>query len=275
MTNHFNEVQYDIIKDRIFYYFLGLLSTDGNIQHNSISIELQKKDGENILPYIFNWAKRCKMRPKLDITKFRSSKLVQSGSEYMRLRIYSTMLSRVIQTEYKIPKNKSLILEIFDIPSAFFIDYLRGVFDGDGTIYLKQKRYDIEIYSGSKRYLEQLSNRICAILDNDTEHIRTRERSFANNSLYVLMYYGKQAEKVADIMYSDIKNQPYLARKHSVWSNFIFEPDSRWWTKEHIELLTKKYHSMSPLEIANTIGKTERAVQMKALKIGLRKGNLT
>lgn len=80
--------------------------------------------------------------------------------------------------------NKSLVIRLVKVPDKFFFDFLRGYFDGDGTIYSyfdKRWKNSFMFYtgfvSGSKQFLEWVSNKIYNLTEYEA-NIKKCPRSY-------------------------------------------------------------------------------------------------
>lgn len=116
--------------------------------------------------------------------------------------------------------NKSLTM-LFPkhLPSSLMSDFVRGYFDGDGTLYLEKRKKSysprVVFTSGSKKFLENLSDVItkyCSL-----EEIK---KIYASRRSYQLVYKTKKANKVLDFMFSKIDDKNiFLKRKYSIYNN--------------------------------------------------------
>lgn len=112
---------------------------------------------------------------------------------------------------------KSLIIELPEIPDSYFQFFLRGYFDGDGCIHIEKARGRLKIIftSGSKKFLEQISNRIQTFLGDIKFGI------YINRRTYKLTYNSKNAETISNFIYQDIVNAPYLKYKYKKYTEYL------------------------------------------------------
>lgn len=117
--------------------------------------------------------------------------------------------------------NKSLTM-LFPkhIPSGLLSDFIRGYFDGDGTIYLERRKNNYipraVFTSGSKKFLENLSSLI-------TRHcsLAKIKKIYDSHRSYQLVYKTKEAMKVLDFMFSRVGNKNiFLERKYNIYNSF-------------------------------------------------------
>jgi hypothetical protein len=108
---------------------------------------------------------------------------------------------------------KSHILATLNIPREYYLDFLRGLFDGDGTTYSYiDKRWKssfmfcVSFAAASRPFLDyiQLTSATCARMVKGTIRSSTRAHSLA--------YAKSDSLKLVKFMY-DRDELPYLARK--------------------------------------------------------------
>jgi len=117
--------------------------------------------------------------------------------------------------------NKSLTM-LFPkyIPHNLMADFVRGYFDGDGTIYLEKRKNSYApravFTSGSKKFLEGLSGVVTKYCD-----LIKIKKVYNSHRSYQLVYKTKEATKVLDFMFGRMnKENLFLERKYSIYSNF-------------------------------------------------------
>ncbi len=124
----FNENYFDIIDTEEKAYILGLLAADGYIRHGEIAMSLQEEDKE-----ILEKIKVC-----LESTyplKFVKPRQPTHKNQYL-LNLSSVYLSKRL-AELGLVQKKSLILKFpteNQIPKFLLRHYIRGYFDGDGSL---------------------------------------------------------------------------------------------------------------------------------------------
>lgn len=131
------------------FYLLGLFATDGTVGRNRnskyIDISLHKND-KALLE---------------DIQRvFRTNKPLHVAKDQLRFTLYSDKLYDLM-VGWGVGERKSLTLEITkEIPMEFLSDFLRGVFDGDGSITGKSiGKADITFCTtGSEKFANQIKS---------------------------------------------------------------------------------------------------------------------
>ena len=206
-------------------YILGFIAADGNVakKENAISIQLHEKDAE-ILEKIKELTDSS--RP-LDFYK------TSQGRDSVKFQVWSAEWKRDLAV-YNIVPNKSLILKppTF-LDEKYYKDYIRGYFDGDGSIWTRKDHLNQcywDIVGASKEMIvwirEVLANQF-GIVNNKilTDHLDT------GVIMYKITYVGKaKLQQIYDALYSD-RNCLSLKRKRekieTILSNSHETPYSR------------------------------------------------
>ena len=137
-------------------YAVGLIATDGCLSKDGRHIDFTSQDLEQVKNF-----KKCLGLKNIKIG------LKTSGSSkkmYPRLQFGDVNFYGWLQ-KIGLTAKKSLTLESLKIPNKYFFDFLRGCFDGDGTIFaFWDKRWQssymfyLGFASGSRTYLQWLQN---------------------------------------------------------------------------------------------------------------------
>lgn len=186
-----------------FAYAIGLLTTDGNLSSSKRHITFVSKDKIQVENF-----QRC-LRIKNKIGHSYSG----AGNHAYRVQFGDVSFYKFLLGIGLTPK-KSLTLGKLAIPSMYFMDFLRGHFDGDGTFYSYwDKRWRssymfyTELLSASKRHILWLQGTIFQLL-KISGHI-TKSR---NDSCYQLKYAKADSLKLLPAFYY-AKNTICLLRK--------------------------------------------------------------
>lgn len=129
-----NESIFESIDNEEKAYILGFLYADGyiNIKNNHVELTLKKSDLqilESIKNIIFN-----KERPLIPI----------KNGKYLRLSISSR---RIVNDLYKLGciQKKTFLLKFPKIKKSLIRHFIRGYFDGDGSVYIQKNVLNISI----------------------------------------------------------------------------------------------------------------------------------
>lgn len=115
-----------------------------------------------------------------------------------------------------ISSKKSLNIAFPDVPDAFLVDFIRGVFDGDGSVFFEKRSPNFPLkssfISGSKRFIEMLEKKL-RMLGMPERNIYQQKTK--NGILYMFRYAHKDSGKLFEIMYKNtLENGLFLRRKY-------------------------------------------------------------
>ena len=184
-------------------YDIGLITADGCLINDGRHIDFTSKDRQLVELY------RTLVQPLAKI----GEKYNNSGLRYWRIQISNVAFYDFLLKVGLIPR-KSLLLQALRVPSMFFADFLRGYFDGDGSVYGNRDRrwrgsYSLytSFASASPEFLIWLKVKI-----ETTTGARGHLKKSASN-LYQLCY-GKQASRLLHSYMYYNREVPHLWRKH-------------------------------------------------------------
>jgi len=200
-------------------YVLGFIASDGNVYNNRLKISVKKTDIDILekmkksLGYsgdIFNESNKCNGKT----------------FEISTLSIHSKEICNDLKA-LNITENKSLTLNMDNIiPKEFKLDFVRGYFDGDGSIGMMYPTNS----KGTKSNIAQIRFRICSgsfkILELIVEAFKengikeTKIRKCKNKELYEIEYSTNSALEIYELLYKD-KNSISLDRKRNRFEEII------------------------------------------------------
>ncbi len=210
-------------------YALGFLYADGSIINAVTSsrtqyIQFSNKDRE-ILEKIKSALQAehpIHVRPSRKI-KHGNGKIYESSVQFS-IRIGSRRMFADLKKLGLMP-NKSKVMKFPVVPPKHLSHFVRGYFDGDGSIVFNKKRWIRVVFtSGSKDFLEQLS-------DNLSKALKIRKRPVRlSHYSYQLYYFTQEGLKILNFIYENAeRNKFYLNRKYkfykklSVRYNYILD----------------------------------------------------
>lgn len=204
-------------------YFLGLLSSDGYIQTsaNVIGIELKQSD-KKILEDIAQAMKYN--RP------IRDSERKERGNGYFsKFILENKEIKQLLIDKYNIIPNKTInnfCFNFSNLDKKYWKDYIRGYFDGDGSIKMTGKSITFQIDSTSikmllaiEKALRVYDDSIHLSISERKRNIQKQEKIHSKLPLYRLYGYGDTAKKVFDIIYTDATI--YLQRKYDRYIEYM------------------------------------------------------
>jgi intein-encoded DNA endonuclease-like protein len=139
----------------------------------------------------------------------------QHGNGVYRLRVSNTyQVNKLIQLG--ITPRKSLTFQMPNMPSMYFWHFLRGYFDGDGSVYRSCPRVKGRTYRqwwvsfiGSDAFINALNQKLAMYLS-----LRKRKIETYNNTA-IIRYSRKSALTILEKIYSGSSPQTRLERKYN------------------------------------------------------------
>jgi hypothetical protein len=117
-------------------------------------------------------------------------------------------------------ENKSLTLQFPNVPSEFVRHFIRGCWDGDGSVYLENNKTHkpcASFVSASKHFIEQLLRHLVDLgLPNRTIHRSMRSK----NPSFYFRYTGPACVNLSHVLYDGVHEGMYLARKYVLFKQF-------------------------------------------------------
>lgn len=202
---------FDIIDTEEKAYFLGFLYADGNnnIKNNTITLSLVETDRE-ILEKLSNCIQSNK---PLWYANTQKTKTLKNTKNQYRLLLCSNKLSTSLIKLGCVP-NKTHILTFpseEQVPKELQKHFIRGVFDGDGCIYVHYKNLKDSSFSiyGNRIFLECLQK--CLMENCNLKKTKLYSRLIDNT--IALRYSGlKQISRIYTYLYQD--STIFLNRKY-------------------------------------------------------------
>lgn len=186
-----------------FAYAIGLITTDGSLSKNGRIIDFTSKDKKLVETFLYALKIKSKIGTKISGTGY-SSFRVQIGD----ILFYQFLLS------IGMCPNKTKVLEDITIPKKYFVDFLRGHFDGDGSSYSYfDKRWKnsfmfyISFVSASKKHIFWLQK-----MNESFYGVVGYIRKIKDKEFYELRYAKKEGVVIAGKMYYNTR-VPCLERK--------------------------------------------------------------
>jgi len=182
-------------------YVLGLIITDGCISKTgTISLCMNDKD---LLEKVKNTLgsthkiEPSKHQDNLHIFRFARENMVE------RLKALGV-----------IPK-KSLVVKFPEVPKGYLPDFIRGVFDGDGSVFFDKRRPKFPLrskfVSSSQVFIEELQKVLEALgMPKRTIY----KQKTINGWSYMFIYDHKNSTELFEILYKNTQNGLFLERKY-------------------------------------------------------------
>ncbi len=162
-------------------YILGMLASDGCVakSQNQIYIELQRQDKE-ILEKINSEIQN--ERPVKDYENH------SKGTKNSKLYFFSMQIKKDLSLYNIIPNKTNYNLDFLrNIEPKYYIDFIRGFFDGDGSIKWSNGTISWQIDSTSLATLEHIQK---VLKEYDIHSKITKKSSIVNLQIYRLYFYN-------------------------------------------------------------------------------------
>jgi LAGLIDADG-like domain len=197
-------------------YVIGLIATDGCLSSDGRHVIFTSRD----LDLIQTFSSILHLENEIGITRNRRSWAyrVQFGD----VQLYRWLLS------IGLTPNKSLTMGALAIPPEFFIDFLRGHLDGDGSITTYTDRYNtfknpkyiyervfVRFISASEKHIAWLQSTISMLTGIRGAQHTAKPKLETGRSMYILKFGKKSSLELVHRMYYS-KNVPALERKRAV-----------------------------------------------------------
>jgi predicted DNA-binding protein YlxM (UPF0122 family) len=183
-------------------YVLGLIITDGCVSKTG-TISLSMNDKELLEK----------------VKKVLGSKHMIEPSKHQKglycFHFSRDKLVRDLEKHCVVPR-KSLVVKFPEIPQAYLADFIRGVFDGDGSVFFDKRRpkspLRANFVSGSKDFIEglQISLEFLGMPKRTIYRQKTK-----NGWTYMFIYDHKDSTKLFSLLYKNAQNGLFLERKYN------------------------------------------------------------
>lgn len=194
-------------------WLLGFIAADGTIRkdRNEIKIGLSKKDRE-ILEKIKN---------VLDLETEVKDYITTQGYECSSLA-WTCEQHKQDLARYSIVPNKTFVLKPpYDLKHEYWIDYIRGYFDGDGSVNFLSTNNSLrwQVCSATPEILTFILD----TLENDYNipRVSILSQPRKNHELYYIQYSTNATKKIYNILYTP--DSLRLERKYQTFTNLLMK----------------------------------------------------
>lgn len=203
----FNENFFEKIDTEEKSYWLGFMAADGFVQTrgNTFGISLSSVDKSHLEKF------NKSLESNYPIHDYLSDAAYKKNTPYSRLLLTSEKAkSDLIRNG--IVENKTLVLSFPEIEKNLINHYIRGYFDGDGSLSAYKKQYQFKVV-GTKEFLNSIFLHI-GFRGKDLYRRHYNEK----NTYYISIGGNNQVEKIMDFLYEDATI--YLDRKFLKYQEF-------------------------------------------------------
>lgn len=183
-------------------YWLGMMLSDGSITSNN-SINLGLKDKEHIIKF-----QKAIGAINNKIIEIKDNRYEHLCINY-RLSIRDGQMAKDLAKYGCLPNKSYSNFSFPNIPKQFLYDFIRGYFDGDGSIYYTNNKYVIS-FVGNKDFLEELKKilgkPLLSLCQNKISKIT-----------YDLKISGqKDVKRILNLLYENSTKETRLDRKYEI-----------------------------------------------------------
>jgi len=189
--NYVNEKFFDKWSDEMAYV-LGFLYADGCITHNTISAS--QKEPEILFKVLKAMDSNCKVRES-------------NTREIFAFHLCDEYLSNSAR-EKGLIERKSLTMTYPNIPEEYERHFIRGLWDGDGSIMIGKNGYpSVSFVCGSLEFITMLKERL------EYHGMRVGNVNPDHNAYKIRLSGFEQCDKMGNFFYLGV-DELYLNRKH-------------------------------------------------------------
>lgn len=200
-----NELYFNQINTKEKAYWLGFLYADGCVHSNSYEISINITDKEHVEK--FQKALGA-LHHKIVETQ---DKRFEKAKTLYQFSIRDEQLHKDLIKWGCIPQKTKILLKIPNIPKDYISHFIRGYFDGDGSLHWLKgtNNYRISFTSGSKNFLEEVLKEL---------QLSNLSIQKSNNEAYYIQISGRrQVVSVLNYMYKDSTDNIRLLRKYNLY----------------------------------------------------------
>lgn len=251
-------------------YMIGLFQSDGSLSKESrnrgrLSYEISSRDEdiiyklEKMIPYNSPIVKR-----------FRESSIngYKYYTESIRLRVYNLEF-RTFLNENGVPygKKSKSVKPPLHLPIEYVRDYLRGLYDGDGSMGMTGKDYPFISFTTDS---DDMANFIATYISKTTVKPRKTLNRNKRDNVYNICIFREDAVKLCeDLYYNDCLSINRKYNKASEVKNWVrpatmkVAPPRLKWTKDDDNFILE--HDVD--ESIEVLGRTEKSIKTRLWRI--------
>lgn len=204
-------------------YVLGLIYTDGTIfkperkTQKAFGILSFAQKEKELVEKILNL---MSCNAKIKYIKQRKYTNTTAGELYL-FSITNNMLYEQL-TKLGLTPNKSLSMTFPEIPDEYIRHFIRGCWDGDGSVYIEKRNGNLKtsFVCGSLEFIKVLMEHLNKHGLSDVTLYENR-RSKKGNISYYFRYGTKDSIKLFHYLYDEVLESQYLKRKYEVFKNYL------------------------------------------------------
>lgn len=190
-------------------YILGLLASDGTVRKNINEIKLTlNEDDSEILERI-----KTELQFEGNIRHYEDSK----GFKNATIAFTSAEIKKDLSKYNIVPQKTFTFIFPTILKKQYWIDFIRGYFDGDGSINATAQGLRWQVCSATNNVLQVIVDFFYDEYNIPKVKIQSQQRS--QNTLYTIQYSTNATKKIFDILYTP--NSLYLKRKYDKFVSIV------------------------------------------------------
>lgn len=202
-------------------YVLGLIYTDGNLH-------IRKDKSGYVLGILSFGQKEKELVEKFlklmdcDATiRFKERKEFEktTSGELYYFAIGNNDISKDL-IKLGITPNKSLDMKFPEVPAEYLRHFVRGFFDGDGSVYLESgKSIRVKLLSGSKEFIIKLNNLL--VKNGFSDRYISGGTPSTPNAYFIRYNADEEARKFYNFIYEGVTDIMYYSRKKKIFQEYF------------------------------------------------------
>lgn len=216
-TAEFNESIFSQWSQRMAY-LLGYIFTDGcfrRVTRTCFQVDISSSDREHLEKLAAILGKNVPLHT------IKQSRRGFSGGEDRYLHLIRFTRPGMIQDLRKLglTERKSLTMKFPQVPKEFLRHFIRGCWDGDGSIFIESSGYPAAYFgTGSLAFIEEMRERLRGLgFGRLTIHVRKPDGVKSKNPHYYLKIRSNHAVAFCEFLYDNVPTNLMLLRKALVY----------------------------------------------------------
>ena len=211
--NNYSDINYfNKINTSKKAYILGFIAADGCVTNKEIKISLHSKDTEILEKFIFEIGLKNKEVKHYSVKNSFNQRLTPISTLSFGVKEMITDLQNL-----GFDNRKTVSLKFPDIEEQYYLDFIRGYCDGDGSFTRdKNNKYTFSL-EGTELFLNFIKEYL-SLTYNVKFNTKLYKRYDTENCCYTLKASGKNnVIKILDLLYKN--SNLYLERKYNKYLN--------------------------------------------------------
>lgn len=214
-------------------YVLGYITADGCVsesrtrKNHPLTLNITSKDKDHLI----------KLKKILASEHKISKKTGSAGSAAFQIQIRNDVLTADLVKLGILPR-KTKYLRPIKVSDKYFVDFVRGFFDGDGSVYIYVVNDTLQIkanfISTSLSFIKDINQKLCKKLEIPLKNIHKTldKRRQGKMEKYEIVFYINDCEKLMKLMYKNshslclcrklliFKRWGLIKRRHYIKQNY-------------------------------------------------------